>query len=83
MIGGPPAWTGFGNLAGEHPPMRGWLATPVCARDGRAYGLLQLSDKAGDVDFTEQDADHIRELAAFAGAALDALRVASGAVSRT
>jgi len=78
-----PDWHGFGNQASSHPPMRGWLATPVCARDGRAYGLLQLSDKAGDVDFTEQDADHIRELAAFAGAALDALRVASGAVSRT
>jgi len=79
-----PAWQGFGNQASAHPPMRGWLATAVCAQDGRrAYGMLQLSDKAGGADFTEQDADHIRELAAFAGAALDALRAASGAAART
>jgi GAF domain-containing protein len=78
-----PAWQGFGDQAGAHPPMRGWLATPVCAEDGRPYGLLQLSDKAGDAEFTERDADHIRELAAFAGAALDALRAAGGAAART
>ena len=59
--------------------MRGWLATPVCSEDGRSYGMLQLSDKAGGEDFTEQDADHIRELAAFAGAALDAMRAARAA----
>jgi GAF domain-containing protein len=71
-----PLWQGFGNQAAKHPPMRGWLATPVCAEEGRPYGLLQLSDKAGGADFTEDDADHIRELAAFAGATLDALRAA-------
>jgi GAF domain-containing protein len=71
-----PAWQGFGSQAGSHPPMRGWLATPVCAQDGRSYGLLQLSDKGGGGEFTEQDAEHVRELAAFAGAALDALRAA-------
>jgi len=70
------AWKGFGSQAASHPPMRGWLATPVCAEDGRSYGLLQLSDKAGDADFSEADEDHIRELAAFAGATLDALRAA-------
>jgi GAF domain-containing protein len=71
-----PAWRGFGSQADKHPPMRGWLATPVCSEDGGQYGLLQLSDKAGGTDFTEEDADNIRELAAFAGAALDALRAA-------
>jgi GAF domain-containing protein len=78
-----PAWKGFGGQAASHPPMRGWLATPVCAQDGRTYGLLQLSDKAGGADFTAADGEHVRELAAFAGAALDALRVASGAAGRT
>jgi GAF domain-containing protein len=58
--------------------MRGWLATPVCSEDARPYGLLQLSDKAGGADFTEEDADNIRDLAAFAGATLDALRAARG-----
>jgi GAF domain-containing protein len=72
-----PDWTGFGDEADRHPPLRGWLATPVCGEDGRNYGLLQLSDKSGDADFTAEDEDRIRELAAFAGATLDALRAAS------
>src|SRR5215212_9171026 len=61
-----PAWQGFGNQARSHPPMRGWLATPVGAQNGLSYGLPQLSDKGGGGDFTEQDAEHVRELAAFA-----------------
>jgi GAF domain-containing protein len=68
-----PAWTGFGAEAGRHPPLRGWLATPVCGDHGRNYGLLQLSDKLGGADFTAEDEDRIRELAALAGATLDAL----------
>ena len=71
-----PAWTGFGQQAAHHPPLRGWLATAVCGEGGRDYGLLQLSDKAGGADFTTEDEDGIRELAAFAGAALDALAAA-------
>lgn len=71
-----PAWTGFGDQAAQHPPLRGWLATPVGGEDGRVYGMLQLSDKGGGADFTEEDEDRIRELAAFAGATLDALRAA-------
>src|SRR5262245_4879076 len=71
-----PEWGGFGELAGSHPPMRGWLATAVCGENGGAYGLLQLSDKSEGADFTADDEDSIRELAAFAGATLDALRAA-------
>jgi GAF domain-containing protein len=71
-----PDWTGFGDQAAVHPPMRGWLATPVCGGDGRFYGLLQLSDKADGGEFTAEDEECIRELAAFAGATLDALRAA-------
>src|ERR687891_2392390 len=71
-----PAWHGFGSQAAEHPPMRGWLATAVCGEGGRRYGLLQLSDKADDVEFTEDDAGWIRELAALVGETLDALRAA-------
>jgi GAF domain-containing protein len=72
-----PLWTGFGSLAPQHPPMRGWLATAVCGEDGRNYGLLQLSDKADGTEFTAEDEEAIRELAAFAGATLDALRAAA------
>jgi len=72
-----PAWQGFGSEAGKHPPMRGWLATAVCGEGGRRYGLLQLSDKRADADFTEDDSESIRELAALVGDTLDALRAAS------
>jgi GAF domain-containing protein len=71
-----PAWAGFGDQAAVHPPLRGWLATPVCGEGGRAYGLLQLSDKEGGAEFSAEDGDRVRELAAFAGATLDALRAA-------
>jgi GAF domain-containing protein len=69
-----PAWQGFGREAGRHPPMRGWLATAVCGENDRRYGLLQLSDKQGDADFTEDDSESIRDLAALVGDTLDALR---------
>jgi GAF domain-containing protein len=69
-----PAWRAFGDQARLHPPLRGWLATSVCGEDGRCYGLLQLSDKGDETDFTEVDADLVRELAGLVGDTLDALR---------
>ncbi len=46
-----PAWRGFGAAKDRHPPMRGWLAVPLVARDGANLGLIQLSDKfAGEFD---------------------------------
>jgi signal transduction histidine kinase len=72
-----PEWRAFGDQAGKHPPMRGWLATAVCSEDGLRYGLLQLSDKQGDADFTDQDEVRIRELAALTGGTLDALRASA------
>jgi GAF domain-containing protein len=74
-----PAWTGFGDLAETHPPMRGWLAAAVGGEGGRWYGLLQLSDKSDGTDFTAEDEERIRELAAFTGATLDALRAVRAA----
>jgi GAF domain-containing protein len=70
-----PLYTGFGQFADAHPPMRGWLATSVCGEDGRLYGLLQLSDKGDGRDFDEADETNIRELAALIGETLDALRL--------
>jgi GAF domain-containing protein len=72
-----PLWRSFGPLEAEHPPMRGWLASSVCGEDGRTYGLIQISDKTGGCDFDADDEEHIRELAALVGEALDALRAAS------
>lgn len=58
-----PAWKGFGTEAGQHPPMRGWLAAPIIDRNGTNWGLLQLSDKY-EGDFTEEDE---KQFVAFAG----------------
>jgi len=69
-----PAWLGFGEQAESHPPLRGWLAAPVCDDSGQTYGLLQLSDKAGGAEFDEHDEELILELVSVVGAALDAVR---------
>jgi len=72
-----PLFQNFAPVGAEHPPMRGWLATSVCGEDGRAYGLLQLSDKSGGREFEADDEARLRELAALIGETLDALRAAS------
>jgi GAF domain-containing protein len=74
-----PAWRNFGDQAGQHPPMRGWLATAICGDGGYRYGLLQLSDKRAEADFSEEDEVSLRELAHLVGAALDALRLSATA----
>lgn len=68
-----PDWKGFGIEADKHPPMRGWLAVPIIGRDGKNYGLLQLSDKYDDADFTEEDEAQLARLAQLTSIALDAL----------
>ena len=68
-----PDWKGFGREATNHPPMRGWLAVPIVGRDGKNYGLLQLSDKYDDADFTEEDEVQLQRLAQLTSIALDAL----------
>jgi GAF domain-containing protein len=68
-----PDWRGFGTQAGKHPPMRGWLAVPLLGQDGRNYGLLQLSDKYDDQDFTEEDETQLTRLAQLTAKTLDAI----------
>ena len=53
--------------------MRGWLAVPLVGHDGRNYGLLQLSDKYDDADFTEEDEAQLAQLARLTAATLGAL----------
>lgn len=69
-----PAWKGFGTESTNHPPMRGWLAVPLIGQDQHNYGLLQLSDKYNDADFTEEDESHLVQLAQLTATTLDALR---------
>lgn len=65
-----PTWKGFGAAAHRHPPMRGWLAAPLLARDGQNLGLIQLSDCAGG-DFTSDDEAWLLQLAQLASSALE------------
>lgn len=69
-----PAWRGFGVEATKHPSMRGWLAVPLIGQDQHNYGLLQLSDKYNDAEFTEEDEIHLMQLAQLTATTLDALR---------
>ncbi|THF67706.1 GAF domain-containing protein [Deinococcus sp. Arct2-2] len=67
-----PQWRNFGTEAGHHPPLRGWLATPIQGQDGTVWGLLQLSDKM-EGDFDAADTAHLEQLAEVVSTALDAL----------
>lgn len=67
-----PAWMNFGTEAAAHPPMRGWMATPLVDRDGRNWGLFQLSDKY-EGEFTEADEAHFVMLAQLVAIALESL----------
>ena len=67
-----PAWVGFGSEAGKHPPMRGWLAAPIIDRNGKNWGLLQLSDKY-EGDFTEEDEKQFVAFADLVSTHLEAL----------
>jgi GAF domain-containing protein len=73
-VEGHPAWRGFAESAGKHPPLRGLLAVPVVGEDGLNYGLLQLSDKADGGDFDAEDQRRLACLAGTAAVGLDALR---------
>ncbi len=51
-------------------PLRGWLAAPLIARDGRSLGIVQLSEKA-DGEFSAADEDLLMQLARMAATTLD------------
>jgi GAF domain-containing protein len=54
-----------------------YAGSPLSCRELHLIALLQLSDQSGGRDFDADDEEHIRELAALVGEALDALRAAS------
>jgi signal transduction histidine kinase len=69
-----PAWRDFGQAAGRHPPLRGWLAAPLIAHDGANLGLIQVSDKY-EGDFTEEDEAVLVQLAQMASVAIENARL--------
>lgn len=69
-----PDWKGFGDEAGKHPPLRGWLAAPLAGRDGRNIGLIQLSDRY-EGEFTEDDEAVLVQMAQMASVAVENARL--------
>lgn len=69
-----PRWRAYGAEADAHPPLRGWLAAPFVAGDGRNLGLLQLSDRY-EGDFTEEDESILVQLAQIASIAIESTRL--------
>ena len=53
--------------------MKRSLRTPLLGQDGCNYGLLQLSDKYDDQDFTEEDETQLTRLAQLTAKTLDAI----------
>jgi signal transduction histidine kinase len=70
----------YGIPAG-HPPMTSFLGVPVRIRD-KVFGNLYLTEKAGGVDFTEQDETIVVALAAAAGVAIENARLYEEAAQR-
>jgi PAS domain S-box-containing protein len=70
-----PQWRGFGTEAAFHPPMRGWLAAPLTGRDGGNIGLIQLSDKYDESEFTVEDEAILIQLAQMASVAIENTRL--------
>jgi signal transduction histidine kinase len=69
-----PAFRGFGSEAENHPPVCGWLAVPLVARDGHNLGLVQLSDKY-DGEFGDADEAILVQLAQLASEAVENARL--------
>lgn len=66
-----PASIGFPE---HHPPMHTFLGVPVKVRE-EVFGSLYLTEKAGGLEFTEDDEVVVRALAAAAGIAVENARL--------
>jgi len=58
----------------NHPPMRAFLGVPIVLR-GVAYGNLYLTEKSGGAEFTSEDEELTRLLAAQAAVAIENARL--------
>jgi len=57
-----------------HPPMHTFLGTPISVR-GSTFGNLYLTEKAGGEEFTEEDEEIVRLVAAQAAVAIENARL--------
>ncbi len=58
----------------NHPPMKSFLGLPIVLR-GVAYGNLYLTEKADDLDFSDEDEELVGLLAAQAAVAIENARL--------
>jgi GAF domain-containing protein len=58
------------GFSAGHPPMRSFVGVPIRVRD-RVFGNLYLTEKQGGDDFSAEDEELLRALAAAAGVAID------------
>ncbi|MCX6396526.1 MAG: GAF domain-containing protein [Propionibacteriales bacterium] len=65
----------------NHPPMNSFLGVPVRV-DGRVYGNLYLTEKAGGQQFTKDDETLLEVLAQIAGLVIGNARTHAGTQSR-
>jgi signal transduction histidine kinase len=65
----------------HHPPMKSFLGVPIRIRD-TVFGNLYLTEKAGGVDFSEEDEQIVVALAAAAGVAIENARLHDEAARR-
>jgi signal transduction histidine kinase len=64
-----------------HPPMSAFLGVPILV-DGEPFGNLYLTEKAGGVEFSDDDEQAVVALAEFAGVAIDHARRYTGTKER-
>ncbi|MBD2606067.1 PAS domain S-box protein [Scytonema hofmannii FACHB-248] len=69
-----PRWREFAADA-ANLPMRGCLAAPLTGRDGRNIGLIQLSDKYDESEFTPEDKAILVQLTQIASVAIENTRL--------
>jgi PAS domain S-box-containing protein len=74
-----PAWWG---LPEGHAPLRGLLGARLAGRDGQAAGLIMVSDKDGESDFTAEDEALLAQLAALASLAMQHIQARDEAEQR-
>ena len=67
-----PYWKNFGIERSSHPPMRGWLASPILDSKGKNWGLIQLSDKY-EGDFSKDDEEQFSQYTQSLCIAIEAL----------
>ena len=58
----------------NHPPMHSFLGVPVTVK-GRSVGNLYLTDKAGEIEFSEEDQALVETFAVHAGIAIENARL--------